>query len=191
MPPTTHDPQNVPRYRRPGSQVQETSVSGTLAASLQPPFAAPTIRHLSPHHALGDHCQRHKALLLLLHRLLLFATNPAKPRPMLTFDDVFDDELVEVVSRDDREGVFRVRIGELTTVVTIRLKKRSTIRGKVDYTTSHVIHTPIQGHPYRTSLPFGDNRPAAVAKALHDLTLYYRLATHDGHQPNTRWLVAY
>ena len=108
---------------------------------------------------------------------------------MLTFDDVLDDELADVVSRNDREGVFRVRIRELTTVVTIQLKKRSHIRRTVNYTTSHGIHTPIQGHPYRTSVPFADNRPAAVAKALHDLTLQYRLATRDGHQPNTRWLV--
>lgn len=110
---------------------------------------------------------------------------------MSALDDVFDDDLVHVVSRNDREGVFRVRIGELPTVVTIRLKKRSTVRGKVEYTTSHVIHTPIQGHPYKTSVNFGDDRSSAVAKALHDLTLYYGLATREGHRPRTDWLVPF
>ena len=108
---------------------------------------------------------------------------------MSALDDVFDDELVHVVFRHDRDGVFRVRIGELPTVVTIRLKKRATIRGRVEYTTSHIIHTPIQGHPYRTSVTFGDDRPSAVANALLDLTLFYREATRDGHRPQTDWLV--
>lgn len=110
---------------------------------------------------------------------------------MRAFDDVFDDELVHVVCRSDREGVFRVRIGELPTVVTIRLKKRSAVRGKVEYTTSHVIHTPKLAQPYRTSIPFGDDKTRAVAKALEDLTFYYRLAIGDGHQPRTEWLVPF
>lgn len=110
---------------------------------------------------------------------------------MPDFDDVFDDELVHVVSRDDHEGVFRIRIGELPTVVTIRLKKRSSVRGKVEYRTSHVIHTPTQAHAYRTSLPFEDDRSEAVAKALQDLTLYYRHAIMQGHRPQTDWLVPY
>ena len=108
---------------------------------------------------------------------------------MCALDDVFDDELVHVVLRNDRDGVFQVRIGELPTVVTIRLKKRSTVRGKVEYTTSHLIHTPAQAHPYRTSLPYGDDRPGAVAKALQNLTRQYRLATADGHWPHADWLV--
>ena len=110
---------------------------------------------------------------------------------MLALDDAFDDELVHVVFRNDREGAFLVGIGELPTVVTIRLKKRSTVRGKVEYTTSHVIHTPAQAQPYRTRLPFGDDHSSAVVKALQDLTLYYRLATRDGHRPQMDWLVPF
>ena len=110
---------------------------------------------------------------------------------MPAFDDAFDDELVHVVCRNDREGVFRVRIGELPTVVTIRLKKRSAVRGKVEYTTSHVIHTPTDPQPYRTSVSWGDDRTRAVAKAVEDLTISYRRAISKGHQPRTEWLVPY
>jgi hypothetical protein len=39
-----------------------------------------------------------------------------------TISDALEDELVTVVERDDDEGLYRIRIGALETIITIILR---------------------------------------------------------------------
>lgn len=107
-----------------------------------------------------------------------------------TFDDVLDDDLVTVVERDDEMGEFVVRIGGLETPVTIMLERLKN-NERTNFQLSHVINTPEQAGPYRTSLPFGDRPEYALKKAITGLTMYYRQAVEKGHEPSEDWLVPY
>jgi hypothetical protein len=104
-----------------------------------------------------------------------------------TIDEVLNNPLVTMVERNDADRIYRIRLGELNQVITIRLKKSVIITG-IEYSTSHVIKTPPQDGPYQTSLPFGDTPVSALAKAIGDLTSYYRAAIKAGFRPSDDWL---
>ena len=80
-------------------------------------------------------------------------------------------------------------IGTLAGVITIRIDKRRTTRGKYEYKVSHAIRTPEQLGPYLSSIPFGDTPQEALAKAIDDLTIFYSLGVQAGHEPAEDWLV--
>lgn len=107
-----------------------------------------------------------------------------------TFDDALDDELVTVFERNDEMGAFLVRIGTLETLVTITLGRYMTSE-HTRFELSHAIKTPLQGAPYRTSLPFDDSPGHALHRAVDGLTRWYRDAVENGHQPSEDWLVPY
>ena len=107
---------------------------------------------------------------------------------MHSFADALENDLVTVVTSDERSRTFRIRIGILATVVTIRVAHRRT-NGMYEYTPSHAIHTPEQFAPYYTSVPYGDTPADALAKALSDFTTFYSVATRLGHVPAESWLV--
>ena len=107
---------------------------------------------------------------------------------MSKFSDVLTNDLITVVDADERSRTFRVRIGKLRTVVTIRVAGGAT-QGRYEYTASHAIRTPEQLAPYYTSVPFADTPALALAKAASDLTMFYSVATRLGHRPQESWLV--
>jgi hypothetical protein len=104
-----------------------------------------------------------------------------------TIDEVLNNPLVTIVERNDADRIYRIRLGELNQVITIRLKKSVIITG-IEYSTSHVIKTPPQDAPYRTGSPFGDTPASALDKAIVDLTSYYRAAIKAGFSPSDDWL---
>lgn len=108
---------------------------------------------------------------------------------MRTFDEVLDNDLITVVSADERAGRFEVRIGTLPTIVLIEISRRRTANGQFEYSASHAIQTPKQFAPYYTSLPYGATPPEALAKALDDFAIFYELGVRAGHRPSETWLV--
>lgn len=107
-----------------------------------------------------------------------------------TFDSVLEDDLVTVVEQNDGAGHFCIRIGALQTPVTIELGRHMD-SDRTKFTVSHAIKTPSLAGPYRTSLPFSDTPVSALRKAVSGLTMHYRQAIHDGHEPRENWLVEY
>jgi len=105
-----------------------------------------------------------------------------------TIDNALDDELIEVVERDDGFGEYAIRLGELETVITIQLR-RLVGSEHTEFTVSHAIHTPTQADPYRTSIQYGDYPAQALSSAVFALTQYYRAAVRAGHNPDESWLV--
>jgi hypothetical protein len=106
------------------------------------------------------------------------------------FDNALDDELVTVLLRDESTGLFVIRIGELQQEIEIQLGREMDNDG-THFRVSHAIHTPVQAGPYRTSRPWGDDPPYALSQAVSGLTMYYRQAIKEGHQPTDGWLVEY
>lgn len=107
-----------------------------------------------------------------------------------TIDSALDTDMIEVISREEANGIYRIRLGELRTVVTIRLKPMQ--RGRyTQFLQSHVIQTPCQATPYRTSRPFNDTPAAALHQAIGGLVSYYDEAVRAGHKPCEEWLVLY
>ena len=98
---------------------------------------------------------------------------------MMATTDPLSDDLIEVVNRDDDRGVYNVRIGVLSPIVTIVLTQDG------GFWMSHGIKTPEQATPYRTSRPLGDN---ALYGAVTALTHFYSLAVREGHKPEDAWL---
>ena len=107
-----------------------------------------------------------------------------------TFDEVLDNELVDVIDRNDEMGEFVVRIGSLATPVTIELGRFMNSE-RTKFTLSHVIQTPLQAGPYRTSRPFDDDPGYALHRAIEGLTSWYEQAVAKGHEPSEDWLVPY
>ena len=108
---------------------------------------------------------------------------------MPTFAEVLEADLVTPVSSDIASQTFKIRIGTLATVITIRISKRRGSAGRYEYTVTHAIRTPEQLGPYISSIPHGDTPEEALAKAIDDLTIFYSLGVRAGHKPAESWLV--
>jgi hypothetical protein len=104
-----------------------------------------------------------------------------------TIDQALDDEYLTVVSRDDLNGIYRVRVGDLKTVVTIHLRhERDSPR--TGFSVTHAIKTPVQADAYRTNLPFGETAGDALHRAVTGITMYNGDTVKAGHQPAEAWL---
>ena len=108
---------------------------------------------------------------------------------MPTFAEVLGGDLVTPVSSDMASRIFRIRIGTLSTEITIRIGKRRGSSGRYEYKASHAIRTPEQMGPYFSSIPYGDTPQEALAKAIDDLTIFYSVGVRAGHEPAESWLV--
>ena len=104
-----------------------------------------------------------------------------------TIDEVFqDDPLIKVLSRNDDEGLYKVLLGDIETIITIKLEfKDGWFRFFRDYNVS----TPNQAGVYYGSRNAFASPALALAEALAGLTTFYEIAIDDGHQPNEKWLV--
>lgn len=107
------------------------------------------------------------------------------------FREALSNDHVTVVDVDAANRVFRFRLGQLNTVVMVRVSKRrvASVAGRpYQYTASHALHTPKLAAPYRSSHPYGDTPEATLAKAVEDLVWFYGPAVRDGHEPSETWL---
>jgi hypothetical protein len=104
-----------------------------------------------------------------------------------TFNQALAYPLFHTVSRNNDLGIFRVRIGELNTVITVKVLKFD-----IDcYETreSHAIQVDFQAGPYRVrKWPHG-GPGEALAEALNTYKFYYKIAVDQGLVPKERWLV--
>ena len=108
---------------------------------------------------------------------------------MPTFAEVLEADFVTPVSSDVASRTFRIRVGALATVITIKIGKRRGPHGRYEYKASHAIRTPEQMGPYLSSIPYGDTPEEALAKAIDDLTIFYSVGVRAGHEPAESWLV--
>jgi hypothetical protein len=95
-------------------------------------------------------------------------------------------ELVTFLRR--KRNTFFIRIGSLKTEIAISLRRE---RDGIGFTQSHVIKTPRQISPYRTSRPWGDTPGYALLQAITGLTQHYDDAIRNGLPPEEGWLVPY
>lgn len=107
-----------------------------------------------------------------------------------TFDSALEDDDITVLYRNDSAGRFVIQLGELSPDIEIQLG-REMDNDRTHFQVSHAIHTPTQAGPYRTSRPWADYPAYALHQAVSGLTMYYRQAVEEGHQPNDNWLVEY
>lgn len=104
------------------------------------------------------------------------------------FDPALNDSLIAVVNRIDSWGTFEIQLGSIPTIVTIELGRHmDTNETKVSL--SHVIHTPTQLGPYRTSRSYWDDPEYALQQTISSFTQYYQEAVEAGHTPDASWLV--
>ncbi len=97
------------------------------------------------------------------------------------------DDLIHFISKDDRNLFYRFRLGVLQTEIELQLETLP--GGATSFALSHLIKTPGQDAPYRTSRPWNDNPSAALQQAISGLTQHYKWAIDDGLRPNETWLV--
>ena len=107
-----------------------------------------------------------------------------------TFDDVFSDDLITAIHRNDSRGLFVIRIGEIQTQIEITLSRYMDCE-RTAYWLTHAIKTPLQPFAFRTSLPERGSPVRALFQATSDLTQRYRDAVEEGHKPNDDWLEDY
>ncbi len=106
---------------------------------------------------------------------------------MDSVDSVLQNDLIKLVERQDEIGAYRVRLGALETIVTIRL--RSTWGTRTSFKQSHVIRTPEQKVPFWSCVAEGETPGDALRRAIDGLTTYYRRAVLHGYTPTEDWLV--
>jgi hypothetical protein len=104
----------------------------------------------------------------------------------ITIDEALNDEFVTVVHRNDRAGLYHIRIGSLKKTVTIWLK--TSRNGWTAFKQSYAIKTPLQDALYLPSNPGNDTPGLALDQAITGLTMYYQQAVEQGYPPNEDWL---
>jgi CxxC motif-containing protein len=103
-----------------------------------------------------------------------------------TMQEALNHTLITFVRRES--NTFVVLLGNLKTEISITLEHEGDY---VNFVLSHVIKTPVQIGPYRTSRPYNDTPGSALHQAITSLTQYYEMAVGEGHQPQESWLVSY
>jgi hypothetical protein len=106
-----------------------------------------------------------------------------------TISDALADPAITLLERDDNRGIYRFRVGDLQTEVTVELC-RSPTTDETRYELSHAIHTPTQLAPYIQGRTFWDYPAYALHQAVNSLTSYYNAALKAGHKPQEGWLKA-
>jgi hypothetical protein len=99
-----------------------------------------------------------------------------------------DSALITVVKADRDRGIFKIKIGELNTVVTIKLFFDD-ITEMWRFEQSHMIKTPLQIGPYRPGIRRNLYRGSLLLKAINGFTMFYRIAEREGFRPKQKWLM--
>jgi hypothetical protein len=107
---------------------------------------------------------------------------------IVTFSQALAQPLVKTVSRNDENGIFKVRIGIVETVITIIVSALGD--GTFESSQDHAIKTDLLAGPYRTRCRPYKIPGEALDNALSTLCFYYRLAQRHGHEPKASWFIA-
>ena len=103
-----------------------------------------------------------------------------------TIESAFQHEHVHEVLQFLSE--YRFMLGDLQTVITIRLYRPITGERVVVFRQSHFISTPTQATPYMTSRPWNDTEAAAINQVVSAMNDHYRDAINAGKIPDESWL---
>lgn len=101
----------------------------------------------------------------------------------LRYDSNVVIELMQILG----EYSFRLeRIPE----IEIKVKLYKYVSSKdICFETSHYIKTPEQCGAYTTNRNYAGNEEAALERAIHTITDFYKTAIENGHEPNSSWLL--
>jgi len=105
---------------------------------------------------------------------------------VITFNRALARKLVRTVSREDETGTFQIRVGTISTVVTITV---SAVDDGFEPTSDHAIKTDLQAGPYRVRPKKYAVPGEALDAALETFCFYYSLARRHGFEPQSSWLV--
>jgi hypothetical protein len=112
---------------------------------------------------------------------------PRIKRRAMTFDRALAKPLIEIVSRNDEQGVFQVRVGAIATVVTIKLFALED--GRYLTTQDYAIKAGGQAGPYEVRYTPCVIPGDALDNAISTYSFYYKLALRHGYKPDSSWLV--
>lgn len=105
----------------------------------------------------------------------------------LTVDQVLESELITIVERDEAAGIFRIRIGKLSTPITILLSQLGT---NIRPALSHVIEPPGTRRGLGLHMPSVFRSPqSALATIIKLLVDAYETGIQAGHTPEESWLI--
>ena len=95
----------------------------------------------------------------------------------------------EIVT-EARECVAEIQfaLGEIMETITLKVFWEPSLNC-YSFQHSHLIHTPTQAGPYRTSRPFADTKEQAIEEAMRGFREFYSGAVEAGHTPSSGWLV--
>ena len=88
-----------------------------------------------------------------------------------SIDKALKDSAITLVERNDAGGVYKFRVEDLNTLVTIHLM-RSPVTNGTRYERSHAIKTPEQLDSYYPSKTFEDDPGYALQQAISSITMY-------------------
>ena len=109
----------------------------------------------------------------------------------MSIDEALKHKLITVISRDDEQWFFTVKLGVLSTLITIEIKPFSAGGREYPYhyLISHHVHAPGQSHPYMPSRTHDRTRELVLRKAIMDLVAFYKVGVENGLTPEEGWLV--
>jgi hypothetical protein len=107
---------------------------------------------------------------------------------MCTIEEALADEWIRVHKRDDALGIYEVKLGELNTVIKIKLFQISE-NGPTHFELSHFIKTPQNAYRYSPSVTSDACPGEALRRAIDSLTAFYEVAIEEGDKPAETWLV--
>lgn len=103
-----------------------------------------------------------------------------------TIDSALNNDELEKVEKT--EDGFSIWVKGISVEIKIIISVNGA-RGGFNYHLSHLIKTPEQIGPYRSSIPWGDDIAYTLHKAVTAITDYYKEAVRAGHKPSSTWLV--
>jgi len=106
---------------------------------------------------------------------------------IMTFSRALAKPLIETVSRADGKGFFQVRIGTITTVITIVVLSLGD--GTYVTTQDYAIKAGWQAGPYQVRDWAYEIPGTALDEALSTYRFYYMAAVRRGYEPKSSWLV--
>jgi hypothetical protein len=106
---------------------------------------------------------------------------------MLTITQAFSDPTFTVVSREERPGIFRFKLWELSTVITVEIKQSEDGRYTLD--ASHGIKVDRQAKPYFVRHGVDASPGEALNSFRRALSPFYNGAVREGFRPSEAWLV--
>jgi hypothetical protein len=106
---------------------------------------------------------------------------------MRTITQALSHPMFTIVTREETPGIFKIRFGEIPTVITIKITQLPD--GWFVLTASHTIMTEPQGGPYLLPYRIYGTPGEAIDDFRNALSVYYKAAERQGYSPSESWLV--